>query len=298
MIIKASILLLICLMGLQSGCTKKEPPTSEALKEFTVKGIVIRVEDEGRTLVLKHEAMPGYMGAMTMPFRVKKPEEVDGISPGDEIRFTYKVAELSSWVEDLQPTGNKEEIQAEPARKEPSSKLLKVGELFPDFQLLDENGSTVQLTDYRGSAVALTFIFTRCPVPEFCPTMMRNFHEVDSILKTDPEAPENFKLLTVSFDSEFDTPEVMKAYGERFDQNKQTWKLLTSPNEDHVKSLGEAVGLMLNKNKNAIYSHNLRTVVLDGTGRITKIFTDESWKPEALVAEIKSAAMPRNGEGK
>ena len=248
----------------------------------------MRVEDEGRTLVIDHEEMPGYMGAMTMPFRTKDVSESEGLNPGDEILFTYKVAELSSWIEAVSKTGNTKTIEVTPAKPEPSS-LLKPGEAFPDFELFDEHGDLVNLAKYRGSVVALTFIFTRCPVPEYCPAMMRNFKEVETILQSDPGAPKNFKLLTVSFDGEYDSPEIMKSYGEKFGRSSGNWNLLSTPYQDQIKSLGESVGLMFGKSKNAIYSHNLRTVVLDTEGKVTKIFTDENWKPEELVKALKAA---------
>jgi len=291
------ILCLSCLALLLLACAKNPQATeSIAQKVFTVKGVVVRVEDEGRTMIIRHEEIPDYMGAMTMPFRVKEPSESRKVHPGDEILFIYKVAELSSWIEAIKPTGNTEEIKADTTKPTPSSKLLKVGERFPDIELLNEQGDAVNLSDYRGLAVALTFIFTRCPVPEYCPAMMRNFSEVETLLKADANAPTNYKLLTLSFDSDFDTPEVMKAYGEKFGQSTGNWNMLTSPKTETVKSLGESVGLMFGKSEGSIYSHNLRTVVLNGDGRITKIFTDESWKPEELVVELKKATKHSRSE--
>jgi protein SCO1 len=285
-----SLTITLCLLAtVFSACSHKEPGP-DVLKTFTVKGVIVRVDDEGRTLVIKHEEMPGYMGAMTMPFRVKDANESAKVTPGDEIRFTYNVAELSSWVENIELTGKKVAMEIPSTKQEPSSPILKVGEPFPDFELLNENGELVKLGDYRGSVVALTFIFTRCPVPEYCPAMMRNFKEVETLLQADAKAPTNYKLLTVSFDSDYDTPEVMKAYGEKFGSNSGNWNLLTSPKSETIRSLGESVGLMFGKSQSSIYSHNLRTVVLDTKGRITKIFTDESWKPEDLVKEIKLTA--------
>ncbi len=285
----SSLLLVLTILG-GTACSKSEQATIQEVRSFDVKGVLLRVENEGRTLIIDHEEMPGYMGAMTMPFRVKDTAESKKAEPGDEIQFVYKVAELESWVEDIQPTGVKKELkipEPDPALKK---KLLKSGEPFPDFKLLDENGEQVQLTDYRGSVVALTFIFTRCPVPEYCPAMMRNFSAVEKALKSDPSTPSNFKLLTVSFDSDFDTPEVMKAYGKSFGQTSDNWNLLSSPQTEEVRSLGESVGLMFGKSDNAIYTHNLRTVVIEPQGRIAKIFTDESWTPEELVEAMKQAA--------
>jgi protein SCO1/2 len=288
--IASSILCLICTSIVFLACSPKEDASKQAVKEFNVKGVVQEVQDEGRTVVIEHEEMPGYMAAMTMPFRVKDPTQSEGLAPGDEIQFTYKVAELSSWIEAIKPTGRKVKWDPPPASSAPSSQLLKVGDPFPDFQLINEFGEPIQLKDYRDSVVALSFIFTRCPVPEYCPTMMRNFKAVDALLKADGDSQINYKLLTVSFDNEYDTPEVMKTYGEQFGQDSSNWNLATSSSEADIRTLGEAVGLMFGKSKTAIYSHNLRTVVIDPTGRIAKIFTDETWKPETLVRDMKAAA--------
>ena len=285
-----SLLIMLGIFLLHCGCSKDAGEQSKAIRSFVVQGVVIDIQDEGRTVVIDHEEMPGYMGAMTMPFRVKFPEEVEDLSPGAEIQFIYKVAELSSWVEDIEPTGKKVDLPEGPEFKDQSSKLLKIGDLFPDFELFDEYGKTVELKGYRGSVLTLTFIFTRCPVPEYCPTMMRNFSEADEALKNDPDAPEDYKLLTVSFDSDFDTPDILKTYGEQFKKNSSNWSLAGASNSTTIRSIGEAVGLQFAKSQSAIYSHNLRTVVLDPQGRITKIFMDESWKPEELVAEMKKVA--------
>lgn len=282
-------LIMLTILGI-TACAPKEDSSDPNLKTFDVKGVLLRVENEGRTLIIDHEEMPGYMGAMTMPFRVKDTAESKKAEPGDEITFTYKVAELESWVEDIKPTGVRKELAIPEPDPSLKKKRLKLGEPFPDFKLLNENGDEVRLADYRGNVVALTFIFTRCPVPEYCPAMMRNFSSVEEALKADPGAPSNFKLLTVSFDSDFDTPEVMKAYGKSFGQNSQNWNMLSSPRTEEVRSLGESVGLMFGKSDSEIYSHNLRTVVLDAQGRIRKIFTDETWEPEELVGEMKKAA--------
>jgi protein SCO1/2 len=288
------ILTLLCLSLALSACGKKQGDKERSHKNFTVKGVVIDIQDEGRTMIIDHEEMPGYMGAMTMPFRVKDSSESNDISLGDEIEFTYQVAELSSWIEDIHPTGKKVSLKKVSDSSSHSSKLLKVGDLLPDVELLDEHSEPVHLKAYRGSVVALTFIFTRCPVPEYCPTMMRNFKAVEALLATDPDAPEKYKLLTVSFDSEYDTPEVMKAYGEQYGKNSNNWNLLTSSQPDSVRSLGESVGLMFGENQSSIYSHNLRTVVLDPNGRITKIFTDETWTPKDLAKAMKRVkAMER-----
>jgi protein SCO1/2 len=163
------ILTLLSLSLGLSGCGNKQGDQERPLRNFTVKGVVIDIQDEGRTMIIDHEEMPGYMGAMTMPFRVNDPAESNGISPGDEIKFTYQVAELSSWIEDIQTTGKKVSLKKVSDNSGQPSKLLKVGEAFPDFELIDENGAEVRLADYRGSVIALTFIFYPLPGSRILP---------------------------------------------------------------------------------------------------------------------------------
>ena len=287
--------ILACSVGLilsASGCSKHaEEDSADQLRVFRVKGIVIRVDDDGRTVVIQHEEIPGYMDAMTMPFRTKVPSESDNLSPGDEIEFTYKVAALSSWIESITKTGNQTDVQPPSTETSSTDKLLTVGETFPDFELINQDGQSVRLEDYLGSVVALTFIFTRCPVPEYCPAMMRNFKTVEDLLSASPHAPDKYQLLTVSFDSAYDTPEILNAYGKQFGQNSDNWNLLTSPDQKSIRSLGQSVGLMFNTSQKSIFAHNLRTVVLDRNAVITKIFTDETWQPEELASELILASQ-------
>ena len=290
MFIKKLIHLAGVLLLILTACTEKKSEESQVLKVFRVKGVVQNIQDEGRTLIIDHEEIPGYMGAMIMPFRVKDPGESKGLSAGDEILFTYTVEELSSWVEAIEKTGIQKELPKGPQQMDQSSNLLKIGDPFPDFELIDEYGKKLQLEDYRGHVLAFTFIFTRCPVPEYCPAMMGNFREVDEMLKSDSSSPDNYRLLTVSFDSEFDTPDVLSAYGSQFKKDSINWNLAGASDTLSIRSIGEAVGLKFSTSQTSIYSHNLRTVVLDQEGYITKIFTDETWKAKELVEEIKRVA--------
>jgi len=270
-----------------AACTGQNSEESKVLKEFRVKGFIQNIQDEGRTLIIDHEEMPGYMSAMTMPFHVKDPNESKDLTTGNEILFTYKVEEFSSWVEAIEKTGNQKEVPKGPQQNDQSSSLLKIGDPFPYFELIDEYGNKLQLKDYQGHVLALTFIFTRCPVPDYCPAMMRNFKEVDEMLRSDSSAPENYRLLTVSFDTKFDTPDVLNTYGNQFKKDNDNWNLAGSSDAQTIRSIGDAVGLKFSTSQTSIYSHNLRTVVLDQDGNITQIFTNENWKANELVEEIK-----------
>jgi len=281
------------LFALLGACDQPAAPeaggASSEARVFEVRGVVQEVRENGAVLVIDHEKMPGYMDAMIMPFRVKDPSEASGLNPGDVVEFRYVVEELSSWIENIRATGETGAVKTrENASAEPAAPQLDIGDVLPDYEFIDEEGREVKLSDFRGGPVALTFIFTRCPVPEYCPAMMRNFASVRETLETDPDAPANWRLLTISFDSLHDTPEVMKSYGAAFGQDGRNWSMLSSLCCS-IDELAANVGLKFGEVEGS-YQHNLRTLVLDAEGRIERIFTDETWSPQALVAAIKAAA--------
>jgi protein SCO1/2 len=165
-------------------------------------------------------------------------------------------------------------------------KILGPGDVLPDYEFRDQDGKVVKLNSYRGMPVAISFVFSRCPVPEYCPAMMRNFDKVEEALKTDPDAPEKWKLLSISFDTWMDNPETMKAYGTAFGRDSEQWSLLSTEDCCTIHQITGNVGLKF-ADKDGSYIHNLRTVILDPDGVIVRIFTDETWKVEELVAEMK-----------
>jgi protein SCO1/2 len=273
-----------------AGETPRPPRSADAVV-YPVKGVFLETKGEGNVAVIDHEEIKGYMMAMVMPFRAADPKELAGLRAGDEIVFDYVVDGFESWIEGVKPTGQRREPKrkadgAAAAKRQP---VLKVGDVLPDYEFLDETAKRVKLSDYRGQVVALTFVFTRCPVPEYCPRMMRNFQAAEAALRKDAAAPEKWRLLTISFDSFHDTPEKMKAYGQAYGQDPRNWSLLTSDSCCTIRELAENVDLRYTEAPGESFQHNLRTVVLDARGRITRIFTDETWEPADLVAAVREA---------
>jgi protein SCO1/2 len=265
---------------------------SKPSKQFKVHGIIQEIKPGDQTVIVDHAEIPGYMGAMIMPFKVKEAAELTGLAPGDEIQFDFCVEELQSWIENIRLTGKKGEVKA-PGDGEPEAspgKVLPVNSQLGDYRFIDETGKPVKLSDYRGGPVAMTFVFSRCPVPEYCPAMMRNFSQVAVQLETEANAPASWTLLTVSFDVEYDTPEVMRAWGSQFGfKEGLAWHLLSAEKgSDTIQKISQEVGLKFGESGGS-YQHNLRTVVLDGHGKISHVFTDETWSPDELVAELKKA---------
>jgi protein SCO1/2 len=161
---------------------------------------------------------------------------------------------------------------------------------MPDVSLVDQDGRPLRLADLRGKALAVTFVYTRCPLPDFCPLMMRNFAAAQAMLAKDPALAARAHLLTVSFDTKHDTPDVLRAFGAPFQKTATPfthWTLATGK-EDAIRALGGALELDYLEETRS-FTHNLRTAVVDPRGRLRRLFRGNDWKPEELVAELKAA---------
>lgn len=281
--------LALLLGSLAAGCdrTPGEADPAPSATVYPVLGVVQKRMDDPAMLLIDHREIPGFMPRMIMPFRARDAAEFADLEPGMEVTLDFHVTETDSWATNVIATGETGPITLD--EENDNRKLLGVGDPLPDHEFLDENGSLVRLSDYHGMPVAITFVFSRCPVPEYCPRMMNHFAGLVAKLEADPEAPETYHLLTISFDTENDSPELMKtwaaAYGHRPDQ---PWSLLTTPHAEVIDSIGAQVGLRFGE-VNGTLQHNLRTIVLDRKGTIRTLYTDETWAIDDLVAALKGA---------
>ena len=211
-----------------------------APRSFSAKGTVMELKPDGRTVVIRHEAISNYMAAMTMPFKVKDPGELADLQRGDEISFQLQVTESESWVDHITKIGTARAARSDapagrpPARPHP---LL-------DYKFTNELGQAVSLNDFRGQALAITFFYTRCPLPDYCPRLSKNFQEAQQKLESLPDAPANWHFISVSFDTEFDTPAMLKAYGNSYQYDPKHWSFLTGP-ADKIGELAREAGVSL-----------------------------------------------------
>lgn len=288
-----------------TSCEKQSPGTTPAAptappvisvtstQMFQVKGVVESVKAEAKTVRIRHDAIPGYMDAMTMPFEVRDTNELAGVNAGDSVTFRMFVTETDGWIDQIQKLNvdaNAASIPANaPIRIVRDVEPLDVGDLLPDYRFTNQVGQAVSLSQFRGQALALTFIFTRCPFPTFCPLMSNNFQKAQDALLANPNAPTNWHLLTISFDPEFDTPGQLKAYAARQHADPARWDFLTGTLVD-ITALSEQVGLQFWRDPAGGINHNLRTVVVDARGRVQKIFIENKWTVEELTDEIIKAA--------
>jgi len=172
---------------------------------------------------------------------------------------------------------------------------LSVGDRLPDYHLTNQFGLAISTAQFKGDALAITFLFTRCPFPNFCPLMANHFAEAQQKLLTLPNAPINWQLLTISFDPDFDKPAILKAYAERYKYDPAHSSFATGALID-ITALAEQVGLTFWHDETGNISHNLRTVVVDASGRIRKIFSGNQWSSSELVQEMLNAAGPVPGQ--
>ena len=285
--LKNPILLGTLVVALATAC--KEPTGDRQV--FQVKGVVQELKPAEKTVVIKHEKIPDYMDAMTMPFEVKDVKELDGLQPGDTVSFRMIVTPEEGWIDQIKKLAAAAPVPPklpDGMRVVREVEALNVGDAVPNYAFTNELEQAVSLHQFQGKAVAITFIFTRCPFPNFCPRMTSHFATVQEKLKTMPNAPTNWHLLTISFDVDVDTPAVLKQYALRQKYDADHWSFLTGALID-IDAIAEQLGLQFWKQEGTI-NHNLRTAVFDTQGQLQRIFKDNTWEPDELVQEIIKAA--------
>jgi protein SCO1/2 len=272
------------------GCGPRRPVNE---KRYPLKGKVIAVNKNERTATIKHEDIPNYMPGMTMPFKIKNAADLEMLKAGDEVTATLVVTDVESWIEVTaiveggSPLNATTEVPGEP----------KPGDEIPDFGLINQDGKRVRLSQYKGQAVALTFVYTRCPQPDQCTLMSTNFAAVDKELQSQPDAYAKTHLLTISFDPDYDTPKVMRSYGASHtakysDETFQHWEFLTG-SVDEVKGVAQFFGLRYFHDTSTGEEqviHSLRTAVIGPDGKLVKLYRGNDWKPAEVTADLISLA--------
>ena len=267
------------------------PTEKTSFQFFSVTGVVNQIEPDGKSLVIKHDEIPNYMPAMTMPFKVKSTNELVGLRPGDRIFFRLLVAAEESWIDSIRRTGETAEVPTGSMASN-TAPPLSVSHPLLDFKFTNEFNQPISFNDFRGRAVAFTLFFTRCPIPEFCPRLSKNFSEASQKLRALPSAPTNWHLLSFTFDPDFDSPDVLRAYGKLYGYDSNHWSFVTGPKEK-IAELAQASGVTYTPD-GANFNHNFRTLVIDAAGRLQMNFPISGDLSDYLVTEILKAAAVTN----
>ncbi len=289
---------LLCLLMLGHSAFAKPTGSmpmagNNSTNSYSAIGVVEKIAPDRTQATIHHQAIPGYMMEMTMNFPVRNTNELNGVSLGDKITFTLVVSNNDEWIENIRSIGHSSETNTTSMPMNlPGGMMmpeLKTGDPLPDGVLIAENHRQVHFSDFRGEAVAFTFFFTRCPLPNYCPLMNRNFAAARDLVLSKPDAPTNWEFLSISFDPQNDTPEVLASYGGFYrDGNAAHWLFAAAPTNT-LATLAPCLDLMVVHQGDSI-SHNLRTVVLDPQGRIYRQFDGNQWTPQELADALASAA--------
>jgi protein SCO1/2 len=278
-----------CVLLLVASCNRTPEP-----KRYEVKGQILGINAETREVLIKHEDIEGFMPGMTMPFRVEDAKLLNGMQPGDLVTATLLVGETDAYLSTLSKTGHAALDTPPPAGASSGFELIKEGEQVPDQLLVDQDGKPRPLSSLRGHRIALTFTYTRCPMPNFCPLMDRNFQELQREIKKTP-ALADVRLLSVSFDPQFDTPPVLKAHAKRLEADPLIWSFVTGEQDD-ITRFAARFGVTVERlEQNPIdITHNLRTAVIDTEGRVVKVHSGNGWTPADVIADLKATPAPTN----
>jgi protein SCO1/2 len=270
-----------------TACRQAGPPE----RQYTLVGQVLAVAPERNEITIKHEDIKGFMPGMTMPFKVQDPTLLKQRVPGDLVTATLVIGEVGAHLSTLTRTGSAPVTDATPA---PAAESLKQGDMVADAAFLDQAGAVRRLAEWRGHRVAMTFMYTRCPLPEFCPLMDRHFAAVQKELAKEPQFAD-VRLVSITMDPAFDTPAVLKAHAGRLGADAATWSLL-APEPAGAQAFYEQFGLIVERQGTGAgdITHNLRTVVLDADGKVSVIRTGNDWTPAQLIADIRATPRPRS----
>jgi len=275
-------------LALAALASCRQPPPA---RQFELVGQILAVSPERNEVTIRHQDVKGFMPGMTMPFTVQDPALLRDRRPGDLVTATLVVEEVKAYLSTLTKTGH-EELQEAPAT--PVVKGLKPGDAVEDSAFLNQDGALASLRDLRGHRVALTFAYTRCPLPEFCPLMDRHFVAIQKAIAQAP-AMADVRLVTVTMDPAYDTPAVLQAHAARLGANPKVWSFLT-PEPAGAPLFFEQFGLLVEREGDGPgdITHNLRTLVLDPDGRLASIRTGNDWTPAQLIADLQATAAPAN----
>lgn len=273
---------LLMAVGSMTGACGDRPAGPNA-KRYDLTGVVVRVE--GDRIVLAHDKVEGLMDAMVMPFATRDDWALNVVTPGDRVAATLVVDGERSWIEGVvvtQAADGHDHAQAAP-------EVVAAGTEVPDFAFVNQDGESISLYDYADRAVVLTFIYTRCPLPDFCPLMSRNFMSLDQQLQRDePELAARTHLLSISFDSDYDSPDVMRQYARQYrpDGNFERWEFIAGTEGD-VGPAGKFFGLDFWEDTDQ-WVHNLRTVLIAPGSRVAKVYVGNDWTVDQVIDDLRA----------
>jgi protein SCO1 len=274
--------LLIALLLITLGCKSKE---SAQARHFDFRGKVVSVDKDKAEVMVAHDEIKGYMAAMTMSFKVKDRWALDVMKPGDQLTATLTITD-EAYLENVSVTQSTGEPPSSGAAHEPAA-----GDQVPNFKFVNQDGKPVAIENLRGRPLFMTFIYTRCPLPDYCIRMSDNFATVARQLQKS-DTYSKVQLLSISIDPEYDKPQILKSYGKRYvasvDPQFSNWQFV-SGSPEATRKAAEWFGLTYMEENDQIV-HSLRTAVIGPDGKFVEMFRGNEWKPADAAEKLKQIA--------
>ena len=287
-------LLILSLVLLFTSCQKPANNASANVKRYPFKGKVVSVDRTAKKAKIDHEAIEGYMEAMTMDFPIHADWVWDDLKPGSQVRAELVVDNAAKdpyYLENIGIVAAPDPNQSAPPINE---NFAQIGKDVPDFALTNQDGKRISIKDFKGKALAITFIYAKCPLPDYCIRMSTNFSDLANQLVTNTEMKDKVSLLSISFDPANDTPEKLKSYGLGYMGKGATslgpWQLAVGK-DDEVRKIADFFGLRyeVDQTDKTQINHSLRTAVIGPDGKVTKIFPGNEWTVADLKNELELA---------
>jgi len=276
------------------GC-HRAPAAKSATQHYPVRGVVVSVDAKSGEIDLNAESIPGFMEAMTMSYKLADPTVASEVHAGDRITATLlcendAAGPINMRLTDIVVTG-----QAKPDYvPKVQYHVPTPGDVVPDFALLNQSGKTIRLGQFKGKVLVMTFVYTRCPLADYCPRMSRNFAAIDKDLSGDKKLYAQTHLLSVSFDPTYDTPKVLKSYGEaytgRYTQETFSHWDFAAPQAAEMQKMEEFFDLGVTPGENGTLQHSLSTLVIGKDGRVTAFYPTKDWTVAEVEEQIRKAA--------
>jgi protein SCO1 len=282
-----SLLCMSALLVFSAGCNRG---ASTQPKRYALKGTVISIDRNAGTANIDNEPIKGFMDKMVMPYTIKPASVLNQLQPGDLISADVVVDPDKYWLENVKVTGHTQL----PASEKPAASLHipEPGDDVPDFKLVNQNGKSISLHQYRGETLLLTLIYTRCPFPDYCPRVSHEFAEIDHDVRSDPDKYGKTHLLSVSFDPVHDTPKVLRAYGFLCSGSKdpalfKSWEFAAIPREE-LPQFADYFALTY-KEEGGLITHSLSTAVISANGKIARWYHGIDWQASDLLQDVVTA---------
>ncbi len=261
--------------------------------EYTLHGQVLAIQQADARVVIRHQDIKGFMPGMTMPFPVKDRALLSAARAGDFVSATLVVGDGDAWLSQITPTGRHEAVPADAVVPRAMEPPLTEGQPVPDASLVDQAGRAFSPAAFRGRPWAVTFVYTRCPLANFCPTLERKFLSVQAAVRATPSLA-GARLLAVSIDPAHDTPDVLAAHATTLGADPAIWTFVTGPIAA-VEHFSERFGVVVQRGNGTPeeFVHSMRTAVVGGDGRVAAVFEGSEWAPASIVDALERAGQAR-----